>query len=130
MAGPCPFCDAHAGRALLAENDVAFSLYDAFPVTPGHALIVSRRHVAALFVLTADEQLAVWALVAPVKAAIEAARTPDGYTIGVNVAEAAGQTVPHVHVHVIPRYAGDVADPRGGVRWVIPSRADYWSRRL
>lgn len=130
MTAPCPFCDAPALRTPIAANDLALALYDAFPVTDGHALIVSRRHVAEFFELTPDEQQAVWALLAPVKSAIEAEHTPDGYTIGVNVGAAGGQTVGHVHVHVIPRYAGDVADPRGGVRWVIPARADYWSRRL
>jgi diadenosine tetraphosphate (Ap4A) HIT family hydrolase len=103
---------------------VAFK--DGFPVNPGHTLIIPRRHVAGLFELTAADQAAVWALLQPVKERLDARHSPAGYNVGINVGEAAGQTVAHAHVHVIPRYAGDVEDPRGGVRWVVPERAKYW----
>ena len=99
---------------------------DGFPVNPGHALIVPRRHVADLFELTADEQAALWRLLPEVKQRLDARHSPAGYNVGVNVGAAAGQTVGHVHVHLIPRFAGDVEDPRGGVRWVVPARAAYW----
>ncbi len=125
--GACPLCTSIASRQQLATNDAAVAFSDGFPVSPGHALIVSRRHVASLFELTADEVAAVWALVPAVKTAIELTHQPTAYNIGVNVGRDAGQTVGHVHVHVIPRYCGDVEDPRGGVRWVIPAKADYWS---
>jgi len=82
-----------------------------------------------LFCLPAEEQQALWALLPMVKEALDRVHRPAGYNLGVNVGEAAGQTIAHVHVHVIPRYHGDVPDPRGGVRWVIPDRANYWSAR-
>jgi diadenosine tetraphosphate (Ap4A) HIT family hydrolase len=126
MDKPCPLCAAAAGRDVLAANLHAVAFPDAFPVSAGHALIVSRRHVADLFDLTADEQAALWALLPAVKAALDARHAPAGYNIGVNVGAAAGLTIDHVHVHVIPRYEGDAADPRGGVRWVLPERAAYW----
>ena len=125
--GACPLCTSIASRQHLATNAAAVAFADGFPVSPGHTLIVSRRHVASMFELTADEVAAIWALVPAVKAAIEQAHQPTAYNIGVNVGRDAGQTVGHVHVHVIPRYGGDVEDPRGGVRWVIPAKADYWS---
>jgi diadenosine tetraphosphate (Ap4A) HIT family hydrolase len=121
MPGSCALCDAvAAGRPILAFNDAAVAVPDAEPVSPGHALIVSRRHVERLFDLDPREMSGLWALLRAVTQAIERDHAPDGYTVGVNVGAAAGQQVPHVHVHVIPRYAGDVPDPRGGVRCVIP----------
>ncbi len=126
MSAACPFCDRDPGAATLASNETAVSFLDGFPLSDGHALVVPRRHVADLFALDAEEQAAVWRLVAEVRALLAATRAPDGFNVGVNVGAAAGQTVAHAHVHVIPRYAGDVADPRGGVRWVLPARAAYW----
>jgi len=128
MDAPCPLCDAAATRDVIAGNEHALAFIDAFPVSPGHALIISRRHVADLFDLSAAERAAIWDLLPAVKALHDERHSPAGFNVGVNVGAAAGQTVAHVHVHVIPRYEGDVADPRGGVRWVLPSRADYWSR--
>ena len=126
----CPFC-ARLGTTSpgLPSNVYATALEDAFPVNPGHALIVPRRHAEDLFTLTKDEHRALWELVPAVKAFIEERHQPDAYTIGLNAGAAAGQTVPHVHLHVIPRYKGDVADPRGGVRLVVPARARYWEGR-
>jgi diadenosine tetraphosphate (Ap4A) HIT family hydrolase len=129
MDGTCPLCAAAAQTDLLAANDHAVAFFDRYPVSPGHTLITARRHVANLFELSLDEQRAVWDLLPPVKKVIESQHSPDAYNIGVNVGSAAGQTVAHVHVHVIPRYEGDADDPRGGVRWVLPARADYWSSR-
>lgn len=126
MDEACPLCSAADGREILAANTHALAIWDAFPVSPGHALIVSRRHVADLFELSSDEQSALWALLPAVKTTIAARHEPAGYNVGVNVGAAAGQTVGHVHVHVIARYEGDAADPRGGVRWVLPDRAAYW----
>ena len=126
MDVPCPLCSVADGREILAANTYAVAIWDAFPVSPGHALVISRRHVADLFELSADEQAALWALLPAVKAALDARHLPAAYNVGVNVGAAAGQTVGHVHVHVIPRYEGDAADPRGGVRWVLPDLADYW----
>jgi diadenosine tetraphosphate (Ap4A) HIT family hydrolase len=89
-------------------------------------LIVPKRHVASLFDLAEEEQDAIWRLVALVRAELMAQLKPDGFNIGVNDGPAAGQTILHAHVHIIPRRKGDVADPRGGVRWIIPSKARYW----
>jgi diadenosine tetraphosphate (Ap4A) HIT family hydrolase len=123
----CPFCHLSPGR-LSRSSTHARALSDAYPVTPGHTLVVPIRHVASLFDLAADELADVWRLVGEVRAALAASHTPDAFTIGVNDGEAAGQTVGHAHVHVIPRRRGDVPDPRGGVRWVIPDRAPYWEQ--
>ena len=110
----------------LASNDLAFAIPDAFPVSPGHTLIVPRRQVASWFDATREEQHALLALVTAVRRRLDRRKPrPDGYNIGINVGKAAGQTVEHLHVHVIPRYAGDVADPVGGVRNVIPGRGNY-----
>jgi diadenosine tetraphosphate (Ap4A) HIT family hydrolase len=128
MDVPCPLCSAAEGRELLSANTHAVAIWDAFPVSPGHALIVSRRHVASLFDLTAEERAAVWELLPVVKAVVDERYAPAAYNVGGNVGAAAGQTVGHVHVHVIPRYEGDVLDPRGGIRWVLPDRAEYWGR--
>ncbi|MGE3511721.1 MAG: HIT family protein [Vicinamibacterales bacterium] len=125
----CVFCGRLASRDLFAGNEHAAAFPDAFPLSPGHCLIVPRRHQADFFALSAEEQAAVWALVLEVRRHIEASTAPDGYNIGINVGEAAGQTVDHAHLHVIPRYRADVPDPRGGVRCVIPGRARYWETR-
>ena len=121
---PCPFCAASDGDAFL-HGPLVRALWDRYPVSAGHALVVPRRHVAGWFDATAEEQRALLEAVAAVRAEIERQHAPDGYNIGVNVGAAAGQTVPHLHLHVIPRYAGDVPDPRGGVRHVIPAKANY-----
>ncbi|HJJ81739.1 MAG TPA: HIT family protein [Methanocorpusculum sp.] len=118
----CPFC---GGEGEILGNELAFARYDAFPVSPGHLLVMSRRHVADWFDLTDDEQEAIFSLIREGKALLDAEFSPDGYNIGINCKEAAGQTVFHVHVHLIPRYAGDVENPRGGVRGVIPEKRNY-----
>jgi superfamily II DNA or RNA helicase/diadenosine tetraphosphate (Ap4A) HIT family hydrolase len=108
-----------------ASNALAFAIRDRYPVSPGHTLVITRRLVADWFLATADEQAAVLALVADVKRMLDAELQPHGYNVGFNAGIAAGQTVMHLHVHVIPRYRGDVDDPRGGVRHVIPTKANY-----
>ena len=111
----------------IASNDQAFAVFDRFPVSVGHALVITRRLVPTWFDATADEQSALMALVNVVKQTLEETLSPkpDGYNVGFNAGEAAGQTVPHLHIHVIPRYTGDVVDPRGGVRHVIPDKGNY-----
>lgn len=120
----CPFCNIDEDRALV-QNDRAMAIRDGFPVNPGHALILPKRHVADWFDLSREEQNAILDLMDQVKAELDREIQPDGYNIGFNVGEAAGQTVMHLHVHVIPRMEGDVDDPRGGVRLVIPERGNY-----
>lgn len=100
---------------------------DAYPVSPGHTLIVPRRHVESYFSLDVTERDGLFALLDAAKRQLDREFGPDGYNIGINDGAAAGQTVPHLHIHVIPRYAGDQPDSRGGVRWVIPEKADYWT---
>ena len=118
----CPFCDAEGE---VFGNELAYAKFDAFPVSPGHLLIIPRRHAAEWFDLTDAEECAVFSLVREAKALIDEQFSPDGYNIGINCGEAAGQTIFHVHVHLIPRYAGDVENPRGGVRGVISAKQNY-----
>lgn len=126
MPPACPFCDL-GDRPLLHRSPLTAAFADGYPVTPGHTLVIPIRHAETYFDLSAAEQAALWHAVGEVKTLLDATLlpTPDGYNIGFNVHEAAGQTVAHAHVHVIPRYRGDVHNPRGGVRWVIPAKADY-----
>ena len=123
----CPFCPVK-DREILAQDPLAAAITDSFPLTRGHSLIVPRRHVASFFELTHDERLAILDLLDQTKAVLDAQYAPDGYNIGINDGVAAGQTVMHLHVHVIPRYEGDADDPRGGVRWIFPKKADYWNK--
>jgi len=122
----CPFCDLLDAGRTLAERPLAAAVADAFPLSPGHVLVVPRRHEADVFALTPEELADMLALVGDMRTRIAAERRPDGWNVGVNVGDAGGQTVAHAHVHVIPRYAGDVEDPRGGMRWILPARAAYW----
>ena len=127
MATSCPFCPVKE-REVIASHALAVAVTDSFPLTKGHALIVPRRHVASFFELTSDERLAMVGLLDEAKATLDRQHAPDGYNIGINDGAAAGQTVMHVHVHLIPRYRGDADDPRGGVRWIFPQRAEYWKK--
>jgi diadenosine tetraphosphate (Ap4A) HIT family hydrolase len=120
----CPFCDLESGR-VLEENELAIALLDAFPVSPGHTLVIPRRHIADFFELSNEEMMAVLELLKRVHARLMGGKRPDGFNVGINVGRAAGQTVSHAHVHLIPRFAGDVAQPRGGVRNVIPGKGVY-----
>ncbi|WP_338046597.1 DEAD/DEAH box helicase family protein [Polyangium spumosum] len=113
----------------IASNPLAFAVPDLYPVSPGHTLVIPRRLIATWFEATPEEQAAIFQLVDEVKRKLDAEHSPDGYNIGINAGEAAGQTVMHLHVHVIPRYRGDVDDPRGGVRHVIPGKGNYLENR-
>jgi diadenosine tetraphosphate (Ap4A) HIT family hydrolase len=125
---PCPFCSLPDGRVVEA-NEFAVLIRDGYPVSPGHSLVIPKRHVGSFFEVTAAERAALLALLDKAKDLVEQDHTPAGYNIGINDGAAAGQTVPHLHIHLIPRYTGDQEDPRGGVRWVIPGKADYWTQR-
>lgn len=124
----CPFCTAAPDRILL-RNDHAIVLRDAYPISPGHTLVVPRRHVGSFFDATVDERAALLALLDAAKLDLDTEYAPASYNIGINDGLAAGQTIPHLHIHLIPRYDGDCADPRGGVRWIVSGKADYWSAR-
>ena len=121
-----PFLAIPAGN-WLCSNDLAFAIFDGFPVSPGHVLVTTRRIVETWFDATDEEQAALMVLVKEAKRLLDLRLDPkpDGYNVGFNSGGAAGQTVPHVHIHVIPRYLGDMPDPRGGVRHVIPDKGNY-----
>ena len=122
----CPFCALPEERVLF-RNDAAVAVRDAYPVTPGHTLVIPVRHVASVFDATRAESEAMLALLNTARDQLQVEFDPAGYNIGVNDGAAAGQTIGHLHIHLIPRYPGDRPDPRGGVRWVIPDKADYWT---
>jgi len=121
---PCPFCDT-GDRERIAENAVAFAIYDGYPVSPGHTLVIPHRHVASIFDLEDQEYEGCFRLVRGVQAKLVEEHGTDAFNVGINTGEVAGQTVPHAHIHLIPRYPGDVDDPRGGVRHVIPGMGYY-----
>lgn len=122
MNSNCPFCQM---TNTVLENELAVVIRDRYPASPGHMLVIPRRHVANWFDTTADERAALFALADAARTRIEAELHPGGYNLGINVGEVAGQTVFHVHLHLIPRYHGDVDHPRGGVRGVIPNKQSY-----
>jgi len=124
----CPFCTLPSAR-LLFRNDAAFVVRDAYPVSPGHTLVIPVQHVASFFDATPSEREAMFSLLDTAKHQLQAKFGPAGYNIGINDGAAAGQTIGHLHLHLIPRNPGDRLDPRGGVRWVIPDKADYWTER-
>jgi diadenosine tetraphosphate (Ap4A) HIT family hydrolase len=121
---PCPFCNVSADR-ILESDRFALVIADAYPVTVGHTLIVPRRHISDIFELTVRETRSICRLLCIVRDRLDRTRAPAGYNIGVNVGPTAGQTVMHAHIHLIPRYSGDVDDPTGGVRNVIPGKGRY-----
>ena len=121
----CPFCHFSPDQLRWADAH-CLVIRDAFPVSPGHSLVIPRRHVGSFFELTVAERASVLTGLDAARRELDAVFAPAGYNIGINDGPAAGQTVAHVHVHLIPRYEGDVDDPRGGVRWVIPDKARYW----
>jgi diadenosine tetraphosphate (Ap4A) HIT family hydrolase len=125
MNEECPFCKPSESQ-VWRENADGLVLHDGFPVSEGHSLVVPRRHVASLFELSPQVQSALWMLVSEVRQHLAEQLNPDGFNIGVNDGVAAGQTVMHAHIHVIPRWNEDVADPRGGIRGIIPDKARYW----
>lgn len=122
----CPFCTLEPVRIILS-NDHAFAIRDGFPVSEGHTLIIPKRHIASLFEATVEEQAALFDLLGLARQQLLKELKPDGFNIGINDGAAAGQTVMHLHMHLIPRYAGDQPDPRGGVRWIFPEKAAYWN---
>lgn len=121
----CPFCTLPQSRIVI-DDPLAVVIRDGFPVSPGHTLIIPKRHVATIFETTTEERLAMFDLMEKAKLGIDREFHPASYNIGVNDGPAAGQTVPHVHIHLIPRYTGDDNDPRGGVRRIFPDKAKYW----
>lgn len=120
----CIFCNL-ASERIIAENELCLAIRDGFPVSEGHTLIIPKRHVADYFDLTSDEIAAMQTIMKESECQLDNTLHPDGYNVGVNVNAAAGQTVFHVHMHLIPRYIGDVENPKGEVRGVIPGKQKY-----
>ena len=125
MNPSCPFCTLEASK-IIAQDPWVMTIRDTCPVSPGHTLILPKRHIASLFEATEEEQIALLRALSEAKLGLDRELKPDGYNIGVNDGAAAGQTILHLHVHLIPRYLGDREDPRGGVRWIFPEKAVYW----
>ena len=128
MSTTCAFCELPPERVVFS-NQQGVVVRDAYPVSPGHTLIIPRRHVGSFFDIDSKERDALLALLEEAKRSLDKEFSPDGFNVGINDGAAAGQTVAHLHIHLIPRYKGDRSDPRGGVRWIIPEKAKYWSRK-
>jgi len=122
----CPFCTLPPERIVTA-NESGWVVLDGYPVSNGHTLVIPRRHIGSFFELAAAERQQLLELLDLSRAELDAELSPQGYNFVINDGPAAGQTVPHLHIHLIPRYTGDMADPRGGVGWVIPDKAKYWT---
>ena len=121
----CPFCTLPPER-IIYFNGFGVIVRDGFPVSPGHSLVIPKRHVGSWFEISREEQIGLLELLNRAKTTLQIEFSPDGYNIGINDGPAAGQTVPHLHIHLIPRFKGDQEDPRGGIRWIIPEKAKYW----
>lgn len=121
----CPFCHIAFDVTILCETETALAILDRFPVSKGHTLIIPKRHTANYFDLSPEEQTELWTLVNQTKQKLHNLYHPDGYNVGININPAAGQTIFHVHIHLIPRYHNDTPHPRGGVRGVIPEKRGY-----
>jgi diadenosine tetraphosphate (Ap4A) HIT family hydrolase len=124
MPDNCPFCNPDRKKILISTT-LCYAIFDRYPVAPGHILIIPFRHFPDYFESTPLEVESFDALLRQCRTRLEEEYHPDGYNVGVNVGNAAGQTVPHMHIHLIPRYRGDTRHPRGGVRGVIPEKQDY-----
>lgn len=118
----CIFCQM---KDYILENELAYAIYDKYPVGKGHMLFIPKRHVKDFFDITKEEREAIFELIDEGKKLLDEKYSPDSYNVGINCGEHAGQTIMHVHVHLIPRYIGDMKDPTGGVRGVIPYKMKY-----
>jgi diadenosine tetraphosphate (Ap4A) HIT family hydrolase len=121
----CRFCVIKPGRRLMLESEHGFACYDRHSASEGHFLVIPHRHFASYFDINDEELVDLWGLVAKGRQIVDEKFKPDGYNIGINIGTVAGQSIHHLHIHVIPRYEGDVENPKGGVRGVIPDRKLY-----
>ena len=121
----CPFCNPDSEREIIVESATAYAIYDKFPVNDGHVLVIPKKHCSDYFDLSFREQAACVFMLNKVKEIVSEKFNPDGFNIGINIGAKAGQTIKHVHIHLIPRYNGDVEEPAGGVRGVIPGKQKY-----
>ena len=121
----CPFCSIQQDK-MMAQDLLTFTVRDTLPVSPGHTLILPKRHIASIFEATKEEVAALWEALQQARSELLKEFSPDGFNIGINDGLASGQTILHLHIHLIPRYKGDMPDPRGGIRWIFPAKAKYW----
>lgn len=128
MADTSPFLPLESDRLIL-ETAECLAFFDRYPISLGHALVIAKQETPSIYNLDDATQAALWATVRRIREILTERYQPTGFNIGVNDGPAAGQTVPHAHIHVIPRYTGDVLDPRGGIRWIIPKKAKYWDSK-
>lgn len=120
----CLFCNFKKDEYTL-ENKLAYAIYDGFPVSKGHMLFITKRHIQTFFEITNEEKIAIFDLINRAKEILDRKYNPDGYNIGTNCGKYAGQSIMHVHIHLIPRYKNDVQNPLGGIRGVIPNKKEY-----
>lgn len=121
----CHFCNL-VTDSIINSNALAVCIKDGFPISNGHTLILPKRHIVSWFDASTSERISLFELLDEVKKILDLELKPDGYNIGINDGVAAGQTIQHLHIHLIPRYKNDHEDPRGGVRWIFPKKAKYW----
>ncbi|MEK8018097.1 MAG: HIT family protein [Candidatus Parabeggiatoa sp.] len=127
MPSDCHFCHLDNDQ-ILFQDELVMTFRDGYPISPGHTLIIPKRHIPSFFDATDDEQQALLQALHRARRELKQQYAPDGYNIGINDGLAAGQTVMHLHIHLIPRYSGDCIDPRGGVRWIFPEKAAYFKK--
>lgn len=128
MTDKCIFCNLRDER-IIYECNQTIAFIDTYPASPGHTLVVPKRHIPTYFDASENEILAIGKAVQICKEFLDNEFNPDAYNIGINNGEAAGQSIKHLHVHIIPRYKGDVEDPKGGVRWILKNKANYWDEK-
>ena len=131
MTSNCFFCrmiENDTKNEILFENDLAVMIRDTQPVSKGHSLVIPRRHASSFFDTSPEERIALMELLDQARKDLDSEFSPDDYNIGINDGPLAGQSIPHLHMHLIPRYKGDKEDPRGGVRWILPEKANYWQK--
>ena len=121
----CPFCQRISLGGVIASSPLAAAFPDAYPISPGHTLVVSRRHEPDFFSLDPEEQHAILVLATELQRRLRNELGFEGMNLGINAGEVAGQTVDHAHLHLVPRYRGDMPDPAGGIRWLFPDKARY-----
>ncbi len=126
MMKGCPFCEMPSSR-VVDQTNLTFTVRDGYPVSEGHTLIIPKRYVGSFFDTIEAERTELMQALINAKKELDSALNPDSYNIGINDGPMAGQTVSHLHIHLIPRYKGDCDEPRGGVRWLFPDKANYWS---
>jgi diadenosine tetraphosphate (Ap4A) HIT family hydrolase len=125
MFSNCFFCQLDDSQIIFQDN-LVMTIRDSFPVSQGHTLIIPKRHIVSFFEATETEQMALLRALQAAQKDLNQQYAPDGYNIGINDGVAAGQTVMHLHIHLIPRYKGDCPNPSGGIRWIFPEKAVYW----